>query len=332
MRRYKRFVFLALMMVLLAWSFAEYLSWRKAQEPFDYGLPTPLADDQPMRTAVCAIRRELELLPLPIVDEYVYHEDRTEYRFAAGRFYHRPAHQIVLTDEAHVFVMSHSRTELIAALAPLLLSAESGGRAAAVLAGLPSRSKSALSHTSELANAVQSAMRENPSMGLDWIPPELGRFYQSLVPLQLYGLGNMGSRLERSVPRNHRGSFEARLERILEVRSALPQTLLTLDEDVRTNPRQTFEEMLASSPPPKADPRFLDYLKEFPEQDILITLFPGLGQGNSAPLIDMIWLKGMEGQLWPLFIGGPIIEGDPYKAIHEGVATELIDMCPVDAL
>jgi len=327
MQRYKRFLFLVLMVMFLAWSFVEYRSWRQAQQPFDYGLPTPLADDEPMRVAVCEIRRELEMLPLPIIDDYVYHEDWTEYKVAAGRFYHRPAHQILLTDQAHDFVMSHSRAELIAALAPLLLSAEAGGRAAAVLAGLPARSKSALSHTSELANAVHSAMGNDPAKDLDWVPPELGRFYQSLVPSQLYGLGNMGSRLERSVPRNHQGSFEARLERILKVRSALPQTLLTLDGEVRTNPRQTFEEMLASTAPPEADPRFLDYLREFPEQDMLITLFPGLGQGNSAPLIDMIWLKGMEDQLWPLLIGDPLIEGDPYKAIHERIATELIDMC-----
>jgi hypothetical protein len=327
MRRYKRIIFLALMIMLLGWSFVEYRSWRQAQQPFDYGLPTPLADDQPMRVAACAIRGELEALALPIVKEHVYHDAWTEYKIAVGRSDHGSVHQIILTDEALAFVMSHSRTELIAALAPLLLDAESGGRAAAVLAALPARSKAALTNTSSLAGAVQTARVDDPAVEVEWVPPEMGRFYQSRVPSALYGLTNMGMRLGRSVPRNHRGSFEARLEQVLLSRSNLTQPVLTLNGELRAGARQTFDEMLADLPPPKADGKFLEYLREFSRQDILIATFPLLRQGSRGSLMDMIWASGTQDQLWPLVIGNPIIEGDPYKAVHLEIATELIEMC-----
>ncbi len=281
-----------------------------------------------MRVAVCAIRQELENLPPPVVARHVYHEAWTEYKFAAGRFYHRPVHQLILTDNARAFVLSHSRTELIAALAPLLLDPGTGGRAAAVLAGLPARSRSALRNTSALAKAVQSAQGGDPDAPIIWVPAKMGRFYQSQVPTALYGLTNMGMRLERSVPRNYRGSFEARLEQVLLARGDLPGLVIAQGNERKAGPRQTVAQMLGDGSPPEADARFLKYLTDFSREDILISIFPWLGAGGQGTLlVDIIWLNGDEERLWPLVIGQPLIEDDPYKPIHEALAKELINLC-----
>ncbi|MGB5473441.1 MAG: hypothetical protein WBQ78_08180 [Gammaproteobacteria bacterium] len=46
----------------IGWMGREFYLWRQTQQPFDYGTPTPLADEAPMETAVCRIRKELAAL------------------------------------------------------------------------------------------------------------------------------------------------------------------------------------------------------------------------------------------------------------------------------
>ncbi len=76
----RRILVLGLAVVFVVWTISEYRALRQEGQPFNYGAPTPLADDQPMRTAVCAIRHELDELPSPIVDEHIYHDAWTEHK------------------------------------------------------------------------------------------------------------------------------------------------------------------------------------------------------------------------------------------------------------
>ena len=89
-------------------------------EYFDYGEPTPLAADAPLREAFCAIRADFDTLPDRLIAEHKRHSSWTERRFAAGRFDYGPVKELVLTDGARDFVRRHSRAEIIAALAPLM--------------------------------------------------------------------------------------------------------------------------------------------------------------------------------------------------------------------
>ena len=316
---------------VVAWGVLQFQSWQQHQrQPFNYGAPTPLASDQSMRTAVCEIRRELFELEQPIVEAHDFHEAWSEYKFAAGRFDYGSLYQLTLTDHAMAFVLRHSRVELIAALSPLLLDAEQGGRAAAVLGGLPARSKAALRNTSAMAEAVRTAQLGDPSRPIEWVPPGEDQYYHPHIPGQLYGLSNIGGRLERSVPRNYSGSFEERLEKILLARSELPSQFIASPDVPRDGTRLTYEEMLANIETPTADPRFLKYLSDFPREDILITVFPMLGQsadGTNSPVIDILWANGWQDQYWPMVIGNPLIKDNPYNTLIAAVGAELINLC-----
>lgn len=325
--------FRLLLLVLVCsaiWGFFKFQSWQYQQQLFNYGAPTPLAPDQPMRTAVCEIRRELANLEPPIVEAHDFHPAWSEYKFAAGRFDYRAVHQITLTDQAMEFVLRHSRVELIAALSPLLLDADKGGRAAAILGGLPARSKAALRNTSAMAEVVKAAQMGDPRQPIVWVPPGTDRYYHPHIPGQLYGLTNMGGRLERSIPRDYSGSFEERLEEILLARSKLPMRFIASPDLPPNGSRLTYEEMLANIEIPTADPRFVKYLGEFPRQDILITVFPLLWQsadGTNSPVIDILWANGWQGRYWPMVIGNPLINGRPYNAFLAEVGAELIGLC-----
>ena len=325
---------LLLMLVVLvfsaAWGINKYQSWHYQQQYFDYGAPSPLASDQPMRTAVCEIRRELATLKPPLVEAHDFHAAWTEHKFAAGRFDYREVHQLILTDQAMKFVLRHSRVELIAALSPLLLDADKGGRAAAILGGLPARSKAALHNTSAMAEAVKAAQMGDPSRPIVWVPPGNDRYYHPHIPGQLYGLTNIGGRLERSIPRDYSGSFEERLEEILLARSKLPLRFIASPDLPRDGSRLTYEEMLASVETPTADPRFLKYLGDFSRQDILVTVFPLLGQsaaGTNSPVIDILWANGWQDEYWPMVVGNPLLNGRPYNAFLAEVGAELIGLC-----
>ena len=312
----------------IAWIGSEYWTWRQRQQPFDYGKPTPLLAELPMRTAVCQIRAELAALPQPLVKKHYYHEAWTEYKFAAGRFNWGPFHEIKLTPAAQAFTRAHARAELIAALAPLLADQALGGRAAAILGALPVRTKSALSSTSELAAAVKRAQDGDPAAPIRWNPerdPKIG-ITEAVVPIQLYGLTNMGMHLERSVPRDSYGSFEARLERILLAKSELPMEIIrpTMIPPEAPIPRgrASYEDMIAYAPIPEIDPRFKKFLEDFPHLDILIALYP------LRPLAELIWASQAQDRYWPLVTGNPLVKGkNPKKDFLREVTSELIGMC-----
>ncbi len=326
-------VALILVAVLLAlaavgWAGREFWAWRQAQLPFDYGRPTPLADAAPMRTAVCRIREEFAALPQPMVARHIHHGAWTEYKFVAGRFTWGPFYEIRLTPTAQAFTRAHSRTELIAALAPLLADKALGGRAAAILGALPVPTKQSLSATSALAEAVYRAQGGDSAAPIDW-RPDTDRgiaVTESVVPSTLYGLTNMGNRLERSVPRDFSGSFEARLERILLAVSKLPMqpikpTAVRPDAPIPKG-RTSYEDMIAYAPVPDIDPGMKQILNDYPRQDILIALYP------QRHLPILIWAARAEARFWPLVTGEPLIRGSNPKRdfLHE-VAAELIAMC-----
>lgn len=312
----------------LAWIGSEYWTWRQRQQPFDYGKPTPLLAELPMRAAVCKIRAELAALPQPLVKKHYYLEAWTEYKFAAGRFNWGPFHEIKLTPAAQAFTRAHSRAELIAALAPLLADQALGGRAAAILGALPVRTKSALSSTSGLAAAVKRAQGGDPAAPIKWNPerdPKID-ITEAVVPIQLYGLTNMGMHLERSVPRDSYGSFEARLEHILLAQSKLPMEIIrpTMIPPEAPIPkgRASYEDMIAYAPIPEIDPRFKKFLEDYPRLDILIALYP------LRPLAELIWASQAQDRYWPLVTGSPLIKGNnPKKDFLREVTSELIGMC-----
>ncbi len=297
---------------------------------FDYGEPTPLKADEPMRVAVCQIRAELSELPEPIVAEHIYHPAWTERRLAAGEFKYGSAHELRLSEHALAFSLRHSRAELIAALSPLLLDAKDGGRAAAILAGLPARSKAALHNTSRLAKAVWDAQGRSASAPIAWTALQQAMRYEPPIPIGLYGLTNMGSRLERAAPRRFHGSFEERLEDVLGAQADLPLQLVQLAEPIG-QPRKTFVELLESHPGPVVDKKLITFLESWPREEVLIALFPllrdrGPDRGGS-PLIELIWATGSEDRYWPLVVGQPLIEGDPFADFALEIAQELIDLC-----
>jgi len=312
----------------IVWLGLEYRAWRQEQQPFDYGKPTQLPDEQPMKTVVCQIRAELAALPQPLVKKHVYHGAWTEHKFAAGKFNWGPYHEIKLTTAAQAFTRAHSRAELIAALTPLLADQEMGGRAAAILGALPVRTKSALSRTSPLAAAVKRAQVGDPTAPIKWNPErdtKLG-INETVAPIQLYGLTNMGMRLERSVPRKLYGSFEARLERILLAQSKLPleklkPTMIPPEAPIPKG-RPSYEDMIAYAPVPEIDARFKKFLEDFSRLDILIALYP------FRPLPELIWASQAQDRYWPLVTGNPLIKGkNPKKDFLREVTSELIGMC-----
>jgi len=312
----------------IVWIGLEYWAWRQEQQPFDYGKPTPLPDELPMRNVVCQIRAELAALPQPLVKKHVYHGAWTEHKFAAGKFNYGPFHEIKLTPAAQAFTRAHSRAELIAALAPLLADQAMGGRAAAILGALPVRTKSALSRTSALAAAVIRAQVGDPAAPIRWNPERDAKLgiSETVAPIQLYGLTNMGGRLERSVPRKLYGSFEARLERILLAQSKLPfekikPTMIPPEAPIPTG-RPSYEDMIAYAPIPEIDARFEKFLEDFPRLDILVALYP------FRPLPELIWASHAQDRYWPLVTGNPLIKGkNPKKDFLREVTSELIGMC-----
>lgn len=318
----------SLVLGAIGWMGTEYWIWRKTQQPFDYGKPTPLAAELPMSAAVCQIRRELAALPQPLVARHYYHQAWTENKFAAGRFNWGPFHEIKLTPAAEAFTRAHSRAELIAALAPLLTDQALGGQAAAILAALPVRRKSALSSTSGLAAAVKHAQNGDPAAPIRWNPESDLKISitAAVEPTQLYGLTNMGTRLERSIPRDASGSFEARLEGILLANSELPieiikPTSIPPDAPVPKG-RASYDDMIAYAPTPEIDARFKKFLEDYPRLDILIALYP------LRPLAKLIWASQAQDHYWPLVTGEPLIKGkNPKKDLLQEVASELIRIC-----
>jgi len=313
----------------------QFWTWWQRQQPFDYGAPTPISAEQSMRDVVCEIRHELASLPQPLVAKHRYHGAWSEYKIGAGRFDWGPVHEIELTAAAREFSLSHSRVELIAALAPLLLDPSLGGRAAAILGGLPARSKPALRNTSALAAAVQSAQGGNPDAAIAW-SPDFG-VTRVATPLALYGLTNMGNRLERPVPRKYAGSFEARLDKLLTARSKLPMVIIgstSVRPDAPVPPgRKTFEDLLAFAPTPGIDPRFQQFLDDHPRLDVLIAVFPLLHDRRShraGPLAELIWASQVQHRYWPLVVGNPLINGNPYEDFLRELSSELIAMCGED--
>ena len=214
---------------------------------------------------------------------------------------------------------------MIAALAPLLAEQGLGGRAAAILAALPVHTKSALSGTSALAEAVKHAQGGDPAAPVRWPPDGVG-IAETRVPVTLYGLTNMGKHLERSVPRDSSGTFEARLERILLASSELPMQLIRPTSTPPDAPiprgRATYQDMVAYAPVPEVDPRFGTFLESYPRLDSLIALYP-LGPG-----VQLIWASQTQDRYWPLVSGVPLIKGiNPKEDFLHEVASELIGMC-----
>ena len=152
--------------------------------------------------------------------------------------------------------------------------------------------------------------------------------------MRLYGLTNMGMRLERSVPRDPTGSFEARLEALLTARSKLPmqiigKTSLPSDAPVARG-RVTYADLIAFAPTPTIDSRFEQFLDDYNRTDILIAIFPLLrngGPSSTRPLAELIWASDAQDRYWPLVTGDPLIKENLYESFRRELASQLIAMC-----
>jgi len=297
-------------------------------EYFDYGEPTPLAADAPLREAYCAIRADFDTLPDRLIEEHKRHSSWTERRFAAGRFDYGPVKELVLTDGARDFVRRHSRAEIIAALAPLMALPE-GGRAAVVLAGMPSRSKAALSNTTALAGEMARLYLSDRTARL----PLDERAMRQGPPLRLYGTTNMGKRLERPLRRSRRGSLESRLEPILEARSRVPLTAVDVPVIEPNSPfrgkRSTVAAAVKEFPMPEATPRLIDFVASHPREDLLIALFPyvAAAQPGSRDLAVLIWASDLQESLWPFAVSAPSLVEGAVDQLRERFARELLALC-----
>jgi len=297
-------------------------------EYFDYGEPTPLDGDAPLREAFCAIRADFETLPDRLISEHKQHPSWTENRFAAGRFYYGPVKELLLTDGARDFVRRHSRAEIVAALAPLMALPE-GGRAAVVLAGMPSRSKAALSNTTGLAEEMARLYRNDQAARR----PLDERAMRYGAPLQLYGATNTGGRLERPLRRSRRGSFESRLEPILEARSRVPLTAVDVPviepNSQFRGKRSPIAAVTEALPVPAAAPRLIDFVASYPREDLLIALFPyvAAAQPGSRDLAVLIWASNLQASHWPLAVSAPSLVEGAVDELRDRFARELLALC-----
>ena len=297
-------------------------------EYFDYGAPTPLGSDAPLREAFCRIRADFETLPEHLIKAHKQHSSWTERRFAAGRFEYGPVRQLMLTDAALAFTRRHSRAEIVAALAPLMAVPE-GGRAAAVLAGLPVRSKAALSNTTGLAEEMDRLYRHDRTARL----PLDEQAMRQGPPLGLYGATNTAGRLERPVRRSRRGSFETRLEPILEARTRLPSTVIVAPGIEPASPfrgkRSPIAAVAKAFPMPEVSPQLTAFATSYPREDLLIALFPyvAAARQGSNDLAVLIWANGLQVSHWPLAVSSPSLADGAVDELRNRFAEALLGLC-----
>jgi hypothetical protein len=304
-------------------------SGTSATRLFNYGKPTPIEAEGQAQGAYCRIQDEVSDLGWPIVERHVQHSAWTEYKIAAGRFHYRAVRELVLTPVAAEFAVSHSRAEFVAALAPLLTDEKRGGIAAAILAGLPARSKAALSYTTVLAEVVDRAQGGNPRAQPQW--DEEAR--SASAPLGLYGVGNMGGRLERAAPRQRSGTLEHRLEKVLEERSKLPMTLF---QPITIGPRSPFrgkrsalETVLGAYPIPEPDSRLNDFIAEFDRDEILMAIYPyvAAAKQGSKDLAILVWATGRQQSAWPVTQGQPVLDAASLAAVKAEITAAVRALC-----
>ena len=318
---------LILLLVLGIWfSGPSNSDWQS--DYFDYGKPTPLAPGAPLRDAFCAIRTDFNSLPERLIESHRHHPAWSERRLAAGRFDYRAVQELVLAEQAYLFTRRHSRAEIVAALAPLMALPE-GGRAAVVLAGMPSRSKAALRYTTSLAKEMARLYRADDTGQL----PLDEQAIQTGPPLSLYGTTNMGNRLERPMRRSRGDSFESRLEPILEDRSRLPQLPVVTPRIEPNSPfrgkRSTTAAVLAAMQQPVPDPRLIDFVEAHSREDLLIALFPYVAraQQGSADLAALIWASDLQSSHWPLAVSAPALVEGTVTELRSRFAQELLALC-----
>ncbi len=304
-------------------------SGTSSSELFNYGTPTPIPADVPSRNAYCQIQDEINGLTWPVVAQHRRHSAWTEYKIAAGRFDYQAVRELILAPDAARFAVSHSRAELVAALAPLLTDEARGGVAAAILAGLPARSKAALSNTTPLAAVVARAQGGNPDSQITWD----GEARAASAPLGLYGIGNMGGRLERAAPRQRRGTLEHRLEKVLEARSSLPMTLfqpiLIAPNSPFRGKRSAIETVLAAMPMPEPDPRLLEFIAGFATEEILMALYPyvAASEQGSKDLAALIWATDRQHEFWPVAQSQPALDVVALAAVKAALTTDVRALC-----
>ena len=297
-------------------------------EYFDYGMPTPLASDAPLYEPFCAIHRDFYALPDVLIAEHQQFSSWTERRLGAGTFNYGPVRQLVLSDAALEFVHSHSRAELVAALAPIMASPD-GGRAAVILAGLPSRSKAALSNNTALAEEMDRLYRHDRTART----PLDNRAMRQGPPLLLYSGMNMGRRLERPVRRSRSGTFEARLEAIFDARSRLPMSVIDAPVVEQGSPfrgkRSSLAAVTEAFPPPEAAAGLIEFVDAFSREELLIALFPYVAgaQPGSKDLTVLIWASGLQDTHWPLASSTPALEEGVVDELRNRWAAELLALC-----
>ena len=104
------------------------------------GAPTSLDGKEPM-VLVCDIQNNFKQLKTPVFNKIIYHEPRTEFRFAAGKYNWNESYDIILNADAYTFIQKYSPIEIWTALVPLILDHDSGADVLALLDGMKSPGK-----------------------------------------------------------------------------------------------------------------------------------------------------------------------------------------------
>ena len=151
------------------------------------GQPTAIRAGETAVDTLCRMRAEFANLESPLLDEVVFHDETRvlqQVEFHLHRKHLDAYYEFKLKPHAQQFVDRHSRSELIAALLPLMMHPVVGGEVAVLLVGLPVRDRfDAHYHFARPSTMLEGMGYRSPSDRGRWSPANALSLMKAFTPI-----------------------------------------------------------------------------------------------------------------------------------------------------